>query len=94
MNAANNFVYFEAITQVWIKFKYCPSNLCKRMHVGVNGTRFIGTNMENETQFFHVSGTARKRVTHIISLEDNQGVKVTDNSYISTLTKNYVMDLF
>jgi len=49
---------------------------------------------DRNTNFFHASATSRKKVNHILSLEDDQGVKVTDNPGMSNLAKNYFLDLF
>jgi len=43
------------------------------MPIGVNAPRLIGTGMEIATQFFHASATARKKVNHIISLDNDAG---------------------
>ena len=51
--------------------------------------------METETQdFLHASVTTRKKVNHILALEDEQGVKVTNNPSMSAIEKNYFMELF
>lgn len=40
------------------------------------------------------SATTRKMVNRILALKDDQGVKVTDNSGMSTIAKNYFLELF
>ena len=49
---------------------------------------------DRNTNFFHASATTRKIVNCILSLEDDQSVKITDNPGMSTLAKNYFLDLF
>jgi len=50
------------------------------IHIGINEQKPIGTGMEIKIRnFFHASATAKKKVNHILSLEDDQGVKITDN---------------
>jgi hypothetical protein len=49
---------------------------------------------DRNTQFFHASATARKKVNKIISLEDEQGAQFTDSNGMSAIAKNYFLDLF
>lgn len=51
-------------------------------------------NGDRNNKFFHASATARKKVNHILSLEEDHGVKFDDNGGMCTVAKNYFFDLF
>ena len=49
---------------------------------------------DRNTNFFHASASARKKVNRILSLDDNDGNKVTDSQGMREVAKNYFVDLF
>lgn len=49
---------------------------------------------DRDTKFFHASATARKKVNKIVSLEDDEGNKVTNDLGMRDLAKNYFLQLF
>ena len=46
------------------------------------------------TKFFHASATARKKVNRITYLENNDGVRVTDEVGMANMAKEYFHELF
>jgi hypothetical protein len=46
------------------------------------------------TKFFHASATARKKVNKILSLEDDAGVRVSDDNGMASVAKCYFDELF
>jgi hypothetical protein len=52
------------------------------------------TDSDHNTIFFHASASARKKVNDILSLDDNDGNKVTDSQRMQLVAKNYFVDLF
>jgi hypothetical protein len=46
---------------------------------------------DRNTKFFHVSATSRKKVNRILSLEDDHGVKFSDNGGMCNVSKNYFL---
>jgi len=51
-------------------------------------------NGDLNTKFFHASTTARKKVNHILSLEDDSGCKISDSRGMCNVAKNYFLNLF
>jgi hypothetical protein len=49
---------------------------------------------DRNTKFFHASATARKKANRILSLEDDNGIKVTNNDDFCFVAKNYFADIF
>jgi len=49
---------------------------------------------DRNTKFFHASASARRNVNRILSLHDNDGIKITDTQGMQTLAKEYFVDLF
>lgn len=49
---------------------------------------------DRNTKFFHASATPRKKVNHILSLEDDTGNKVTDDQGLRSVAQHYFHDLF
>jgi hypothetical protein len=49
---------------------------------------------DRNTKFFHASASARKKVNRILSLEDNEGNKITDSQGMQTTAKDYFVELF
>jgi hypothetical protein len=49
---------------------------------------------DRNTKFFHASATARKKANRILSLEDDNGIKVTNNDDLCFVAKNYFADIF
>jgi len=47
-----------------------------------------------KTKFFHASSTSHKKVNHIISLENDVGVRVTDEQGLCQIAKGYFAELF
>jgi hypothetical protein len=49
---------------------------------------------DKNTKFFYTSATTCKKVNHILSLEDENGVKVTNIYALYSVAKNYFSDIF
>ena len=49
---------------------------------------------DRNTKFFHASATARKKVNRILSLVDDNGVSVTEQSGLGYVAKDYFLNLF
>lgn len=49
---------------------------------------------DRNTNFFHASTTARKKVNHIISLDDDAGNKISDEQGLRDVAKNYFVNIF
>jgi hypothetical protein len=52
------------------------------------------TDGDRNTKFFHASATARKKANRILSLEDDNGVKVTNTEAMCSVAKQYFSDIF
>lgn len=46
------------------------------------------------TRFFHTATTSRKKVNKILSLETDEGIRVTDDTRMRSIAKNYFENLF
>jgi len=46
------------------------------------------------TKIFHVAATSRKKVNKILSLETDEGIRITDDSGMRSIAKNYFEELF
>jgi hypothetical protein len=46
------------------------------------------------TKFFHAAATSRKKVNKILSLESDEGIRITDDSGMRAIAKNYFDELF
>jgi len=49
---------------------------------------------DRNTKFFHAFATVKKKVNHILCLEDDSGNKVSDNKGMCDIAKHYFLDLF
>jgi hypothetical protein len=49
---------------------------------------------DKNTKYFHASATARKKANRIISLVDDNGVKVSNTDALCSVAKNYFSDIF
>jgi hypothetical protein len=49
---------------------------------------------DKNTKFFHASATTRKKANRILSLEDDNGIKVTNSNVLCSVAKNYFSDIF
>jgi hypothetical protein len=49
---------------------------------------------DKNTKFSHASATARKKANRILSLEDDNGTKVTNSDALCSVAKNYFSDIF
>lgn len=49
---------------------------------------------DHNTKIFHASATSRKKVNRILSLEDDHGVKFSNNGGMCNVAKNYFLELF
>jgi hypothetical protein len=49
---------------------------------------------DRNTKFFHASATARKKANRIVSLEDDNGDKVTNIEAMCSIAKHYFSDIF
>ena len=46
------------------------------------------------TKFFHAAATSRKKVNKILSLETNEGIRITDDGGMRSIAKDYFEELF
>jgi len=49
---------------------------------------------DRNTKYFHASATARKKVNHILTLEDEVGNKVTSEQGLRDVAQNYFVNIF
>ena len=49
---------------------------------------------DRNTKFFHASATARKKVNRINSLDDDAGNKITDETGLREVARNYFVNIF
>jgi hypothetical protein len=49
---------------------------------------------DKNTKFFHASATARKKANCILSLEDDNGIKVTNSDALCSVAKKFFFDIF